>query len=63
MEKDHTKVYDAHIRALRTAIAGLAVSVLAAGVIIGSENSSGFMLEVFAIILILLSFVPTLLET
>ncbi len=63
MAEKGTKVYDAHMRALRTAIAGLAVSVLAAGVIIGSENTSGFMLEVFAIVLILLSFVPTLLET
>jgi len=63
MEEDKAIDYSPHLRAIRTAISGLAAAVLAGSIVIGSDYTAGFIWAVFAIVLILLSFVPTLLGT
>jgi hypothetical protein len=63
MIKNKTTDYSSHLRAIRTAISALAAAVLAGSIVVGSDYTAGFIWAVFAIVLILLSFVPTLLDT
>lgn len=55
--------YESHLRAIRTAIAGLAIAVLASGWMIAIENSFGIVLWIFGLIVVGYSFVPTLVDS
>jgi len=62
MKENNTIDYRAHLSAIRTSIASLAAAVLAGSIVIGSNYTSGFMWAIFAIVLVLGSFVPTFLD-
>ena len=54
--------YDAHLRSIRSALAALALAVLAAPLLMADEHY-GFALFLIVIVLVLYSFVPTLLQS
>jgi hypothetical protein len=60
MDEHKTTDYDSHLRAIRTAIAGLALAVLAGSEIIAFGDSFGELLLILTILVIAYSFVPTL---
>lgn len=63
MEGNKATDYDSHLRAIRTAIAGLAIAVLASGWMIAIGNSLGILLWIFDLIVVVYSFVPTLVDS
>ena len=62
MGKNSEAPYGAHLRAIRSAIAALAIAVIAVPLIMADEHH-GFVLFLVTLILVLYSFIPTLLHS
>lgn len=61
MDDEHSSMLSAHLRAIRSAIVGLALAVLAAAYIISSTPSdTDFYLFLLSLVMIVYSFVPPL---
>lgn len=62
MNDPDERVYGPHLRAIRSAVAALAVAVLAAPLLMANDHY-GFALFLITLVLVLYSFVPTLLHS
>ena len=61
-EHEHSLLM-AHLRSIRTAVVGLALAVIAAGLIISGEGPLDFVFLILSLFVCLYAFVPPLIRT